>query len=162
LINVRSLLIQCISAVVAGSSDTKQIGEKDMRIIIFSCILLSLSAFTAAPRVYAAQADEKQEINRYQIYSDEKTMVLLDTLTGKLWKISTDMSGKMKAEGVTVEGLAYSSSDSDNLQLKMKEINMDGVSDKYKTKCLEELINKFSYRMDAERAKKTTDNYKDK
>jgi hypothetical protein len=133
-----------------------------MKRSILSFILLLSLALIALHCVYAAEQDEKQQVKRYQIYSDEKTIVLLDTLTGKLWKISTDMSGKMKADGVTVEGLVYSSSDADALQLKMKEISLDGVSDKFKSKCTEELINKFSYRMDAEKAKKVIDNYREK
>jgi len=134
-----------------------------MRRVLFSCILLlvvSALVLAIVSRAYAAEEDEKQQIGRYQVYAIDKAMVLLDTVTGKIWKISVDMAGKIKAEGITVEGLAYSNADTETLQMKMKEISLEGVSDKDKNKCIEELVNKFSYRLDAERAKKITGAYK--
>ncbi|MFH1641023.1 MAG: hypothetical protein ABIA66_03555, partial [Candidatus Omnitrophota bacterium] len=101
-----------------------------------------------------ASDEADKEIGRYQVYSTDKFVVMLDTKSGKLWKLNADMSGKVRAEGATVEGLAHSSSDLDALSAKIGRINLDAVPEKNKAKCREDLVNDFSYALDAEKIDK--------
>ena len=71
--------------------------------------------------------------------------MLLDTKTGKLWKINIDMTGKMKAEGITVDGLAYSNTDQDLLNSRIKDVDLDSVPEKNKKECKDKLVTDFSY-----------------
>jgi len=126
--------------------------------VLFICWVL------CAAVVYCADSSEdaESEISRYQIYTTQAFTVILDTKTGKVWRLSADMSGKIKGEGVTVEGLAYSSSDSDTLNNKLKDINLEKVSDKNKKQCEEALLTEFSYRLDADKIGKILKYYKEK
>lgn len=127
--------------------------------VLFVCLVL------CAGVVYCADSsgeDTESEIGRYQIYTTQAFTVLLDTKTGKVWRLSADMSGKIKGEGVTVEGLAYSSSDADTLNNKLKDINLEKVSDKNKKQCEEALLAEFSYRLDADKIDKILKYYKEK
>jgi len=126
--------------------------------VLFVCLVL------CAAVVYCADSpeDTESEIGRYQIYTTQAFTVILDTKTGKVWRLSADMSGKIKGEGVTVEGLAYSSSDSDTLNNKLKDINLEKVSDKNKKQCEEALLAEFSYRLDADKINKILKYYKEK
>jgi hypothetical protein len=110
----------------------------------------------------ASGDDTKGARGRYQIYvTPSQIMMLLDTKTGKIWKISADGSGTMKAEGITVEGLAYSTSAIDIFNNKIKDINLDGVSDKNKKECRDNLVSVFSYTLDAEKINDVLKYYKD-
>ncbi len=94
-----------------------------------------------------------QEIGRYQIYfspGQQSVAVLLDTKTGKLWQLSSDMSGKAKFEALTVEGLVYASKDIEALYKKISEIDLSNVSDKYRKACKDKLISTFSYQSDSD------------
>jgi len=126
--------------------------------VLFVCLVL------CAAVVYCEDSpeDTESEIGRYQIYITQAFTVILDTKTGKVWRLSADMSGKIKGEGVTVEGLAYSSSDSDTLNNKLKDINLEKVSDKNKKQCEEALLAEFSYRLDADKINKILKYYKEK
>ncbi len=118
-------------------------------------ILCSTAAFCAE------DTEEGNGTDRYQIYANQSFMVMLDTQTGKIWKITPDLGGKLKAEGITVEGLAYISSELESLNMKLKDTVLEKVSDKYKTKCKDSLISQFSYALDEEKINKVIDSYKE-
>jgi len=123
--------------------------------VYFACV-----GFGAAV-CYAAD-DVDQEIGRYQIYSTPVATVLLDTKTGKVWKITADMSGKIRAEGVTVEGHAYANSEQDTLNMKVKEISLEDISEKNKNQCKDRILAEFSYRLDAEKISRILNQYRGK
>jgi len=125
------------------------------------CIYLALFAITGFCDANATEAAEG-ETGRYQIYvTAQGGMVLLDTKTGKIWKVNSDASGKLRAEGVTVESLAYSSSDFDALNRKVQELTLDGVDEADKKKCKDDMIAELSYRLDADKINKIVARYKE-
>ena len=125
------------------------------------CISLALFAMTGFCDADSKDAAEG-ETGRYQIYTtDQGVMVLLDTKTGKIWKVNSDASGKLKAEGVTVESLAYSRSDFDALSRKVQELTLDGVDEADKKKCKDDMIAELSYRLDADKINKIVARYKE-
>lgn len=137
-----------------------------MKIAIFIILglLISLALFTGIGYC-AGNSDEDAEsaMGRYQLFSTDTTPsipMLLDTKTGKIWKITADMTGKLKAEGATVEGLAYSTSDADTLSSKVKDINLDNVPDKNKKECKDNINSAFSYALDLEKINKILKNYR--
>ena len=115
-----------------------------------------LCLMRGAPTCYGqgAPADAKTEIGRYRVYATDTLMVLVDSKTGKLWKLAVDGSGKLKAEGATVEGLAFSNSDLDALASKIGAVNLDAVPEKIKKECKDVLTSAFSYTMDVEKTNK--------
>ena len=125
-------------------------------------ILVVMSAlFITMPIIPYCFADgtEAGDI-RYQIFPVQTFSVLLDTKTGKIWKINADMTGKMKAEGISVEGLAYSNTDLDSLNNKIKDIDFESVSDKFKKECKEKIVTDFSYgSLDSDKINKILHSY---
>ena len=125
--------------------------------VVTAAFLITVTIIRSCP----AQ-DSESDINRYQIYSVQTFSVLLDTKTGKIWKINTDMTGKMKAEGITVEGLAYANTEQDTLNNKIKDINLDLVSEKNKKECKDKIFTDFAYtNMDIDKINKTLHHYRD-
>ncbi|MDD5561716.1 MAG: hypothetical protein PHT50_06290 [Candidatus Omnitrophica bacterium] len=117
--------------------------------IALSAFIICLS-FKAA--CFGKDNAPEQEIGRYQIYSSpgqQSFIALLDTKTGKVWQLSTDMSGKAKFEGLTVEGIVYANKDTEALYKKINEIDLGSVADKYRKACKDKLIAVFSYQPDS-------------
>jgi len=127
------------------------------RLMLISFILLTVNGYCAD----SPSEEAKYAAGRYRIYTAPSFMVLLDSETGKVWKINSDASGKLKAEGVSVEGIAYSSSDLDALRNKVTDINLDNVPEKNKKECKDSIINVFSYGMDTDKINKILKNYKE-
>jgi hypothetical protein len=126
--------------------------RKKMRKIIFMiCLFIFASCVLCLSCGYAASEETDKEMGRYQIYPTDKYAVLLDTKTGKLWKLNVDISGKIRAEGVTVEGLAHTGSDLDYLNAKISKIDLDQIPEKNRPKCKEALFDKFSYALDTDK-----------
>lgn len=123
-------------------------------VLIILCIFLVLSA-AASYGEDNSQEDGVFEAGRYQIYDTEAATLLLDTKSGKVWKVSSDMSGKLKLEGVTVEGVAYSSSDLDALNRQVNNLEaLNQLNDKDKKQCREDIIGKFSYQLEPDKLNK--------
>lgn len=105
--------------------------------------------------VSSALCGEEQGLGRYKIYSScgtQPLMVLLDTKTGKLWQISSDMAGKIKTEGITVEGLAFSGKDADTMNREIGQISLDNIAQQKRQECKDRLISAFSYELDKDKA----------
>lgn len=102
------------------------------------------------------------ESGRYRVYSSsglQSMTVLVDTKTGKIWQLSTDMAGKLKVEGVTVEGLAFSRGDNEALQRQISGIDLNNVVERDRPQCKEKLISIFSYGLDDEKVDSVLDQY---
>jgi hypothetical protein len=125
------------------------------RRLLLGCLCASLALFNVNAFCQdISRQSSNNEIGRYQFYGTQNAMILLDTRTGKMWKITADVVGKLKAEGATVEGIAYSSSDLETLTAKLKEVNLENVFEKDKKQCMNELIAHFSYALDQEKVAK--------
>ena len=125
-------------------------------LILISFILVAATGYCAD----SSSEDAKNEAGRYQIYTTPSFMVLLDSETGKVWKINSDATGRLKAEGVSVEGIAYSNFDQDSLRNKVTDMNLDAVPEKNKKECKESIISVFSYGMDTDKINKILKNFK--
>lgn len=130
--------------------------------LFLALLCMSLVLFGAAGLCDDSSEGKESGAGRYQVYTTQNVMMLLDTKTGKVWRISADMSGKLKAEGVSVEGLAYSASELDTLNNKVKEINLEGVAERDKIDCRNELSSQFSYSMEQDKINKIVKYYKAK
>lgn len=125
-------------------------------LVMLVCVLaacLSCNLFC-----FADDAVYDSDVGRFQIYSSEGSqsiIVLLDTKTGKVWQLSNDMTGKLKIDGVTVEGLAFATKDVETLNKKIGEINLDKIPDSSKKPCRDKLLSAFSYQMDSEKIENT-------
>jgi hypothetical protein len=128
-----------------------------IRYLFFGILFIGLAFLRTAG---LCQDSSDEGIGRYEIYPAANFMLLLDTKTGKLWKITIDMSGKAKAEGITVEGIAYSSTDIDTLNSKLKDVDLEGVPEKDKKECRDELQAQFAYMLEQERIKKVLNLYR--
>jgi hypothetical protein len=138
----------------------REVEMRRTRLSVFVATVAFLMTVTIT-RSCPAQ-DSESGINRYQIYSIQTFSVLLDTETGKIWKINTDMTGKMKAEGISVEGLAYADTEQDTLNNKIKDINLDLVSEKNKKECKDKIFADFAYtNMDIDKINKTLRHYRE-
>jgi hypothetical protein len=114
-----------------------------IKLDVFNVMTVLLMTVFVIPYCFAEGSED--DMNRYQIFPVQTFSVLLDTKTGKIWKINTDMTGKMKAEGVSVEGLAYANTEVDTLNNKIKDIDFDSVPEKHKKECKEKIFTDFSY-----------------
>jgi hypothetical protein len=129
---------------------------------VFLTALCASLAFSLLPVPCAADTKEDagSGTGRYQIYAtDQGVMVLLDTKTGKLWKVNSDASGKLRAEGITVESLAFGGSDFDALNRKVQELPLEGVSEGDKKKCRDDMVSEFSYRLDPDKVNTILERY---
>ena len=126
-------------------------------LVLLFFIVLCLSISTGHAGV---KEDDGKTDARYRIYETKQVVILLDTETGKMWQVSSDMGNKLKAEGVTVEGLAFASSENDTLNARIKELNLSDLPEKDRNKCREELLSKFSYRLDQDKINAITNSYK--
>ncbi|MFH1397164.1 MAG: hypothetical protein ABIH27_01250 [Candidatus Omnitrophota bacterium] len=126
-------------------------------LMVICLILLTANGYCAD----SSPEDAKYEAGRYRIYTSPSFMVLLDTETGKVWKINSDATGKLKAEGASVEGIAYSNSDLDVLRNKVADMNLDNVPEKNKKECKNSIFSLFSYGMDTDKINKVLKNYKE-
>lgn len=115
---------------------------------VISSLIVCLGCSTAC---LSAEEPSKEEMYRYRIYfspGPSSIGVLLDTETGKVWQLSSDMAGKLKVEGVTVEGLAFSRTDNETMQRKVSEIDLNSIVEKDRPQCRDKLISVFSYGLD--------------
>jgi hypothetical protein len=69
------------------------------------------------------------------------------------------MTGKLRVEGVTVEGLAFSRSDNEALQRQVSVIDLTKITEKDRPECKEKLISAFSYGLDDDKVDSILDQY---
>ncbi len=127
--------------------------------VIISTLIICSICNTAC---LGGEDDVAAEEGRYRVYSSsgaQAVTVLLDTKTGKMWQLSTDMTGKLKVEGVTVEGLAFSRSDNETLQRLVSSIDLNNVVEKDRPVCRDKLLSVFSYGLDDEKVERVMNKY---
>jgi hypothetical protein len=141
-----------------GSIMQNQGGAMKKQWTVVAALVMFLLAAGCACAVSAETPEDDD--GRYQVYATQTLVILCDTRTGKLWKITSDMAGRLKAEGVSVDGLAYAQPDEDTVAVKLKEISLDDVDEKYKKKCREALKAQFTYALDDEKIARIVNPYR--
>lgn len=126
-------------------------------VTLFCVASFMASLFIATDGKAEEQTD--RESGRYQLeeikVDNVQTPVLLDTVTGKLWMYRFDsMSGKSAFVGTTVEGLAYSRKDVEEIDRQIQLWHVDGIVDKNVKNFRTMLISELSYFIDSAQARK--------
>jgi len=128
----------------------------------FAAIIIIIISLSHCAACIGGEDTTAAEEGRYRVYSSSGSQpmtVLVDTKTGKIWQLSTDMTGKLKVEGVTVEGLAFSRSDNETMQRMVSAIDLNSVVEKDRPECKERLISVFSYGLDDDKVDSVLDQY---
>jgi hypothetical protein len=89
-------------------------------------VILLITAITVC--AYAKESD-----GRYQFYTlksgNNDLAFLVDSATGRTWQVLVDAAGKVtQLSAVTVEGVAYTPEDIEQLYSKVQSTNIEGLS----------------------------------
>ena len=129
-------------------------GEINM-IKIKCLVVVALSFLFINGMAYATEEDLNGRYTIYVVEIDKKPEpFLLDTQTGKIWSYgSADGFGKEKMfKGLSVEGLAYSSKDKEDIEQQLSEWGTKQLIDVDVKGYKDCMLNEFSYSLDLKRA----------
>ncbi len=129
-----------------------------IRRIAVLVVLASLSLVCSAEEKLSGPVTN----GRYQFYSTSESPYLylvLDTQTGKIWQLTSDLAGKLKAEGIAIEGLAFSNKDLETLNRKISEVDLEDYLEEDKSAIRGELFAVFSYPLDKEKIDAVLEEY---
>jgi len=128
-----------------------------LAVLVFACFALV--------NAYAEENIEENENGRYAMYiveiNKKPTPFLLDTYSGKVWYYSEGQASslgmgvgeKPKFKGVTIEGLAYASTDLVDLEKQVDAYHTAGFINKSMLSFNERLLGEYSYTADLEKIK---------
>ncbi|MCX5667307.1 MAG: hypothetical protein NTY34_03225 [Candidatus Omnitrophica bacterium] len=132
-----------------------------IRAIAIAILLLFASSVSFADNAESPD----QNGGRFQLCSvkidNVDTSVLLDTRTGKMWVYRLDTAtGRNNFVGLTVEGVAYSRKDAEEIDKQIHQWHVDGILDKNVKNFRQMMIGEWSYYLDAFEAKRINDEAK--
>jgi hypothetical protein len=125
-----------------------------IRVIAISIMLLFASTVSFADNA----ENPDQNSGRFQLCSvkidNVDTSVLLDTRTGRMWVYRLDTAtGRNNFVGLTVEGVAYSRKDAEEIDKQIQQWHVDGILDKNVKNFRQMVLSEWSYYLDASDAR---------